>query len=115
MMEELKGHIVLVEGLKDKPELVGLGANPNMVRTIAGHMDTECEHLKEENVTEVIVLTDMDRRGEELAKRTIDKLNSLGIRHHNLYIRNRLAKLLNLRYWETLGVKVRRFLEENEV
>ena len=57
----------------------------------------------------------MDRRGEELAKRTIDKLNSLGIRHHNLYIRNRLAKLLNLRYWETLGVKVRRFLEENEV
>jgi len=82
MMEELKGHIVLVEGLKDKRELVGLGANPNMVRTIAGH---------------------------------IDKLNSLGIRHHNLYIRNRLAKLLNLRDWETLGVKVRRFLEENEV
>ena len=29
MMEELKGHIVLVEGLKDKRELVGLGANPS--------------------------------------------------------------------------------------
>ena len=114
LMEEVKSNVILVEGLKDKREFVGIGCKGRMVRTLAGHMKKTCERLKDEGVAKAIVLTDLDRKGNLLAERTIEELNAMGIAHTNLTVRKRLAWLLNLREWETLREKVGRFLEDLE-
>ncbi len=61
---QLRKRQVIVEGRKDKEVLVKLGFKK--VITLTGKSLYECASLCKENV---VILTDFDRKGEEIAKK----------------------------------------------
>jgi 5S rRNA maturation endonuclease (ribonuclease M5) len=96
LLAELEGRWIFVEGLKDKKALSRLGfAN---VLTISGNLRQSCERLRGQ-ASKVVVLTDLDRRGDELAIKAREELEACSIRAE-IDIRRRLAYLLNIRHFE---------------
>lgn len=92
----LEGKWIFVEGLRDKRALLGLGFTN--VLTISGNLRQSCGRL-EGHASRVVVLTDLDRRGDELAKKAADELGSCSIRADTT-TRRLLAGLLGIRYFE---------------
>ena len=111
-LEELKEGWVLVEGLKDKSALEKLGIGK--ILTISGNLKISCEKLACEHESEkVYVLTDLDRRGDEQAKRAIEVLESHSIRG-DLEMRKRLAFLLRIKFFEDALRAYHQIKEEGE-
>ena len=97
LLEELRRSWVLAEGLRDKKALAGLGIAD--VLTISGNLRQSCDLLSARAVERAYVLTDLDRRGDELAKRAGEELEARSIRA-DLVSRKRLAHLLRIRHFE---------------
>lgn len=94
LLETLRNECVFVEGIKDKQALLKLGFVN--VLTISGNMD---QSIKKVNCEQVFVLTDFDRRGNQLAEIAKNKLESASIKA-DLESRKHLAYLLNIRFFE---------------
>ncbi len=111
LLDRIRKSIVFVEGKRDKEALVALRCNAENVYTISGNLIQSCEHVVERNVKIVIILTDLDRRGNELAKRAGDELERYSITVDGT-TRTEIAKILNLRFFEDIDKKYLKFLEE---
>jgi 5S rRNA maturation endonuclease (ribonuclease M5) len=96
LLAELEGRWIFVEGQKDKKALARLGYVN--VLTISGNLRQSCERLNGQ-ASSVVVLTDLDRRGDELAKKAREELEACSIRAE-IDLRRRLAYLLNIRHFE---------------
>lgn len=91
---ELREETVFVEGKRDREALVQLGFRN--VLTISGNLRQSCSKVKS---TRVFVLTDLDRRGDQLAIMAKNELESLSI-SADLEQRKHIAHLLNIRFFE---------------
>ncbi|MBN1169828.1 hypothetical protein JXA56_02295 [Candidatus Micrarchaeota archaeon] len=94
IFEELRGETVFVEGKRDKEALKQLGFRN--VLTISGNLRQSCNKVKS---TKVFILTDLDRRGNQLAIMAKNELESLSI-SADLEQRKHIAHLLNIRFFE---------------
>jgi 5S rRNA maturation endonuclease (ribonuclease M5) len=108
----ISGHLVLVEGKKDKSALEGLGFD----RVIA--LSGRTRRIREifsayTDDRMVYVLTDLDRRGEQLARIAREELEAVSM-HADIDARRELGYLLNIRYFEDAGRKYRKLMEEGE-
>lgn len=106
-MEELAASLIFVEGKRDVHSLSRAGLGNSVA--VAGRT---VEHIRSIPVARpVIVLTDIDRRGGELAIRIRDELAIRGI-NANIEMRQVLARMLGLKYFEEFDKKYRKFLDE---
>lgn len=115
LMEKLKDAVVLVEGKKDERALEPYMRDGKILQASSGRLRKACEKASELGVREVLVLTDRDKAGEELAKMATDELKRHGIRA-NLDVRKTLMAMLRLATVENFEKKYEekiRELEEN--
>ncbi len=94
LLAKLKGECVFVEGIRDKAALKKLGFEH--ILTISGNLRLSCRKV---HAGRVFVLTDLDRRGDQLAKMAREELESCSIKA-DLEARKHLAYLLNIRFFE---------------
>ncbi|MDO8553436.1 MAG: hypothetical protein Q7S22_01405 [Candidatus Micrarchaeota archaeon] len=111
LLQRIRESIVFVEGKRDKEALIALGCNAENIYTISGNLKQSCEQVMERNVKIVMILTDLDRRGNELAKRAGEELERYSITIDGT-TRIEIARTLNLRFFEDLERKYLKFLEE---
>lgn len=99
LIGQLRKSWVFVEGKRDKEALVRLGFAH--VHTISGNLRQSCRLVKRDIYGDdtVFVLTDLDRRGDQLAKIAKDELEGLCLKA-DLRVRKVLAYALNIRYFE---------------
>ena len=109
-MDELKDSVVFVEGKHDREALAAIGVDNTIA--ISGRLRLVCSSMKSSE--KVIVLTDLDRRGDELAKNAVEELQRYGI-NANIEYRKILGSLLNLKYFENIDKKYFKFLEEGQI
>lgn len=109
ILDKLRDSWVLAEGQRDRSALNGLGIVN--VLTISGNLRASCGILGAKNVDKAYVLSDLDRRGDELARRAGDELGSLSIRA-DTETRRMLAHLLRIRYFEDAKKAYDRLKEE---
>jgi len=94
-LEELKfcgeeGVPILIEGLKDEKALKELGINGNFIKVSGSGLKLfEIAEIATKSSSKVVILTDFDKKGNELAKRLSRDIQSLGS-HPNLKIRNKI-------------------------
>jgi len=88
------GTPIVVEGRNDKITLKQLGIKGKifMIKSHGESLLTFLERLNE--FKEIILLTDFDKEGNELASLIIDELSRRGIKVNN-ELRNKLKKLVN--------------------
>ena len=95
IMEELKicaeqGMPILIEGKKDEEALKYFGINGNFIRVSGSGLKLfEIADIAAESSSKVIILTDFDKKGIELAKRLAEDIQSLGS-YPNLEIRRKI-------------------------
>lgn len=94
LLDKLRGECVFVEGIKDREALKNMGFQN--ILTISGNLRQSCRKVKADKV---FVLTDLDRRGDQLAKMAVDELESNSVRA-DLEARKKLAFLLRIRFFE---------------
>lgn len=94
LLEKLRGEWVFVEGIRDRNALRKLGFRN--ILTISGNLRQSCRKVEAEKV---FVLTDLDRRGDQLAALARNELESNSIRA-DLEARKKLAFLLRIRFFE---------------
>ncbi len=109
IMQELKEEVVFVEGKRDKAALSALGITKTFA--ISGTLRAVCEKLASANVAKVVVLTDLDRRGNELAELAQQELERYSIFANTDY-RRILGKVLRIKHFEELDKKYNEYLEE---
>lgn len=97
LLEEIGTGVIFVEGQRDLVALENLGCKD--VLTISGNLRYSCEIVKNRGVKSVVVLTDLDKRGDELAEEARKELERYSIKT-NLKIRRKLARLLDLKQFE---------------
>jgi len=91
LIEELKifgeqGIPVLIEGQKDEQALKELGVNGNFIKVSGSGLKLfEIAEIAAQSAR-VVILTDFDRKGNELAKRLSEDIQSLGS-HPDLRLR----------------------------
>jgi 5S rRNA maturation endonuclease (ribonuclease M5) len=107
ILEELRKSWIFVEGQKDKIALQSLGVLK--IKTISGNLQQSCREL-ETDVEHVFVLSDLDRRGDQLAKAAKDALEARSIRA-DIDTRRRLAGILALRCFEDIERKYKEFMK----
>ncbi|GAB4313939.1 MAG: toprim domain-containing protein [Methanobacteriaceae archaeon] len=94
-LEELKfcveeGVPILIEGRRDEEALRELGINGNFIKVSGSGLKLyEIAEIAAETSSKVVILTDFDKKGNELAKRLSKDIQSLGS-HPNLKIRNKI-------------------------
>lgn len=108
LLAHIKESWVFAEGQKDRRALERLGCT--RVLTISGNLHSACEKVRGK-AEEVVVLTDLDRRGDELAKLARGELERYSIRAE-LETRRKLAGILKLRYFEDADRKYEELMEE---
>ncbi|MFH1785819.1 MAG: toprim domain-containing protein [Candidatus Micrarchaeota archaeon] len=113
IMEKLKDQWIFVEGQKDKKALQDLGFDK--ILTISGNLKLSCEQLvkKEPMVRKVFVLTDLDRRGHQLAKKAKEELERFSIKA-DLQLRGDFGYALGIRTFENASKAYEKLKEENE-
>jgi Small primase-like proteins (Toprim domain) len=95
IMEELQNHVeqgipILIEGKKDEEALKKLGINGNFIKVSGSPFKLfEIAELATSSSSKVIILTDFDKKGAELAKRLSEDIQSLGS-HPILEIRRKI-------------------------
>jgi 5S rRNA maturation endonuclease (ribonuclease M5) len=112
LLEQLQDSWVLTEGLRDKEALRRLGITK--VLTISGNLRQSCERLSARDVDKAYVLSDLDRRGDELAKSARDELEARSIKA-DLEMRRKLAHLLRIRNFEDAARAYEKLKEEGEI
>jgi 5S rRNA maturation endonuclease (ribonuclease M5) len=110
LLGQLRGGWVFVEGIRDRHALEKLGITN--ILTISGNLRQSCRRL-DGKAERVYVLTDLDRRGDELAKAARDELEALSIRA-DLEMRKKLAHTLRIRYFEDAKRAYDELIEEGE-
>jgi len=113
LMEKLKDAVVLVEGKKDEQALEPYVRDGKILQAASGRLRKACERASELGVREVVVLTDRDKAGEELAKMAKAELEGHGIRA-NLEVRKTLMAMLRLAYVENFRKKYEEKMKELE-
>ena len=94
-LEELKfcveeGVPILIEGKRDEEALRELGINGNFIKVSGSGLKLyEIAEKAVESSSKVVILTDFDKKGNELAKRLSKDIQSLGS-HPNLKIRKKI-------------------------
>ncbi|MDI6644305.1 MAG: toprim domain-containing protein [Methanobacteriaceae archaeon] len=94
-LEELKfcveeGVPILIEGKRDEEALRELGINGNFIKVSGSGLKLyEIAEIAAEASSKVVILTDFDKKGNELAKRLSKDIQSLGS-HPNLKIRKKI-------------------------
>jgi 5S rRNA maturation endonuclease (ribonuclease M5) len=95
IIEELKicveeGMPILIEGKKDEKALRELGIDGNFIKVSGSGLKLfEIAEMAAQSSSKVIILTDFDKKGNELARRLSGDIQSLGS-HPNLTIRRRI-------------------------
>ncbi|AEG17372.1 toprim domain-containing protein [Methanobacterium paludis] len=95
IIEELKicveqGMPILIEGKKDEKALRELGINGNFIKVSGSGLKLfEIAEMAAQSSSKVIILTDFDKKGNELAKRLSSDIQSLGS-HPDLTIRRKI-------------------------
>lgn len=97
MLDELSGNWIFVEGQRDRKALAGLGLVN--ILTISGNLRSSCMRLAGKDVEKVYVLTDLDRRGYQLAMMARDELEGMSIKA-DLRMRGDLAYALGIKNFE---------------
>ncbi len=109
LLEKMERSVVLVEGKRDKNALEKLGCR--RVITISGRVRDVCESLDGEH--EAVIATDLDRRGNELARRAREELEGCSVRADS-ETRVLLARILKIKYFEDAKRGFDEFMEEVE-
>lgn len=92
--------ILIVEGVRDREALKALGLNINiMILKNGDSFESMLERL--EDVDEIVVLTDFDPQGVELAYKIMNRLESVGVK-------------VNLTYWSKLRNLLKREIKDVE-
>ncbi|MCS7112811.1 MAG: toprim domain-containing protein [Nitrososphaerota archaeon] len=104
ILREMKSYcsdkILIVEGTKDREALEAIGLNLNILVIKNGDsLERMIERL--EGVDEVIILTDFDPQGVELAYKIMSRLESVGVK-------------VNLTYWLKLRNLLKREIKDIE-
>ena len=95
IIEELKicaeqGMPILIEGKKDEEALKNLGIDGNFIKVSGSGLKLfEIAEKAVKSSSKVIILTDFDKKGIELAKRLAEDIQSLGC-YPNLEIRRKI-------------------------
>jgi 5S rRNA maturation endonuclease (ribonuclease M5) len=113
LMKKLEDAVVLVEGKKDKRALEPYVGKGEILLASSGRLLKSCERASELGAREVVVLTDRDTSGEELAKMAKNELERHGIRA-NLEMRKMLMAVLRLAYVENFEKKYEEKMRELE-
>lgn len=81
---------ILIEGKKDEQALKNLGINGNFIKVSGSGLKLfEIAEIAAKSSSKVIILTDFDKKGNELAKRLAEDIQSLGS-YPNLVIRRKI-------------------------
>lgn len=96
-LRKLREGWIFVEGKRDR-EAMGLLGCRNVL-TISGNLRLSCERVAEKGVGMVFVLTDLDRRGDQLAVLARGELEAHSVRAE-LAARKALGRILNIRCFE---------------
>jgi len=110
ILSVLRVNWLFVEGLRDKAALEKLGCRN--IKTISGNLRKSCEAL-DEGVNSVIVLTDIDRRGNQLALAAKGELEGMS-RTADIETRRKLAGILGLRNFEDAERKYKELIEKEK-
>lgn len=95
IMEELQncakqGMPILIEGKKDEEALRELGINGNFIKVSGSPLKLfEIAEIAAKSSSKIIILTDFDKKGNELAKRLSEDIQRLGS-HADLEIRRKI-------------------------
>lgn len=108
---KLRGQWILVEGQRDRKALVELGMKN--ILTISGNLGKSCDFLERSGVQKAYVLSDLDRRGSELARRAREELEARSI-GADLEVRALLARSLRIKNMEDAARAYERLKNEIE-
>jgi 5S rRNA maturation endonuclease (ribonuclease M5) len=95
IMEELQncakqGMPILIEGKKDEEALRNLGIDGNFIKVSGSPLKLfEIAELAAESSSKIIILTDFDKKGNELAQKLSEDIQRLGS-HPDLEIRRKI-------------------------
>ncbi|MDI6724728.1 MAG: toprim domain-containing protein [Methanobacterium sp.] len=85
-----QGVPILIEGKKDEEALNELGINGKIIKVSGSGLKLfEIAEMATESSSKVIILTDFDKKGEILAKKLSEDIQSLGS-HPDLSIRKKI-------------------------
>ena len=88
-----RGTPILIEGKKDEEALNKLGIEGNIIKVSGSGLKLfEVAEKAIESSSEVIILTDFDKKGDLLAKKLSNDIQSLGS-HPDLNIRKNIMKI----------------------
>lgn len=88
-----QGEPILIEGKKDEEALNKLGINGHIIKVSGSGLKLfEIAELAAGLSSKVIILTDFDRKGDILAKKLSEDIQSLGS-HPDLSIRRKIMKI----------------------
>lgn len=110
LLTRLRGAWIFVEGVRDRRALEQLGLEN--ILTISGNLRISCAQLAG-RAEKVYVLTDLDRRGTQLALMARNELEAGSIKA-DLDMRKRLAHMLRIRFFEDAARAYERIKEEIE-
>jgi 5S rRNA maturation endonuclease (ribonuclease M5) len=108
---KLRGQWILVEGQRDRKALAELGMEN--ILTVSGNLGKSCDFLERSGAQKAYVLTDLDRRGHELAKRAREELEARSI-GADLEVRAQIARSLRIKNIENASRAYQRLKEEIE-
>ncbi len=110
-----QGEPILIEGKKDEEALKELGINGHIIKVSGSGLKLfEIAELATELSSKVIILTDFDRKGDILAKKLSEDIQSLGS-HPDLSIRRKIMKITRryIKDIESLPKHIKRLEFEN--
>lgn len=110
LLGKMEESVVLVEGKRDKNALEQLGMG--RVITISGRIRDVCGSLEGEK-RNVVIATDLDRRGNEMARRAREELEGCSL-NADSETRVLLARILKIRYFEDAKRGFDEFMKEVE-
>lgn len=88
-----QGVPILIEGKKDEEALNELGINGKIIKVSGSGLKLfEIAEMATESSSKVIILTDFDKKGEILAKKLSEDIQSLGS-HPDLSIRKKIMSI----------------------
>lgn len=88
-----QGTPILIEGKKDEEALKELGITGNIIKVSGSGLKLfEIAEKATESSSKVIILTDFDKKGDILAKKLSEDIQSLGS-HPDLNIRKNIMKI----------------------
>ena len=105
----LASNIVFVEGKRDKQAMQRLGGR--RIYTISGRIPAVCEEVANDKVEKVIILSDLDRRGNEMVEKACEELARYSIKCDREQ-RLQFGRILKVKYFESLDRAYEKFVEE---